>query len=368
MNLKSTLTILLCLPILIATAQTAFHTLNMPSASPHVIEKQTLGITQIEVDYSSPALRNRDVWKNPNVIPQKGNPYPWRVGANMNTTISFNTEVTIEGQALNAGKYGFHIIPEDEDNFTLLFAHANDLWGSYYLDIEKDVTLKVPVKATECPKSEQLDFEFLNRNNDSLDIALEWGTKKIAFTVSVDLNTTVVDNFRKELRGINTYRWEAWNDAANWCLQNKTNLEEALTWAERSVIGGYGGFAANKNLTNLTTKLRIENELDLKEAAQKTIENLYTVDAPAYDYNGTTIYLLRNKLYEEASKLSEKAMAKHGSEWYIKLNHAICHYFIGKQDQALALLEETLPLTPDGFKERLKVISKEIKEGTYKLP
>ncbi len=368
MHSKLILLIFLCLNVFLATAQTAFHDLTLPSASPHVIEKQALGITQIEINYSSPALRNRAVWSNPNVIPQKGKPYPWRVGANMNTTISFSTDVMIEGQALNAGKYGFHIIPDGADHFTLLFAHANDLWGSYYLDIEKDVTLKVAVKATECPKSEQLDFEFLNRNNDSLDIALEWGTKRIAFNVSVNLNETVVESIRKELRGANTYRWEAWNDAANWCLRNDTNLEEALTWAERSIIGGYSGFAANKNLTNLTTKIRLENKLGLKDAAKETIEDLYTVDAKASDYNGTTIYLLRNQLYQEALKLSEKAMEKHEAEWYIKLNHGICNYFVGNKDKALKLLEAAYPISPDGFKGRLKVIKQEIETGSYKLP
>ena len=70
-----------------------FHTLNMPQGSPRVQETQRLGITEITLDYGSPALRNRDVWKD--VVPQGGDPIPWRAGANMATTIEFSTDVIL---------------------------------------------------------------------------------------------------------------------------------------------------------------------------------------------------------------------------------------------------------------------------------
>lgn len=183
-----------------------FHTLNIPQSSPKITETQKLGVTDITINYSSPALRGRDVWSNPNIIPQNGNPYAWRAGANMGTTIEFSTDVKIEGQLLKAGIYGFHIIPKN-DKYTLLFAHNYNQWGSYYLDQEKDVTLKVTVNPESCAKSEQLDYEFLNRTENSLVIGLEWGKKRIPFKVEVDLNTTVVESLRSELRGINTYHW-----------------------------------------------------------------------------------------------------------------------------------------------------------------
>ena len=69
-----------------------FHTLNYPSASPKVVEMQKLGITEITIDYHSPALNDRDVWNNTEIIPQNGTPYPWRAGANLNTTITFSTD------------------------------------------------------------------------------------------------------------------------------------------------------------------------------------------------------------------------------------------------------------------------------------
>ena len=84
-----------------------------------------------------------------------------------------------------------HIIPRN-DTYTLLFAHNYNLWGSYYLDMDKDITIEVTVNPESCALSEQLDFEFLNRTDNSLVIGLEWGKKRIPFKVEVDLNKTVV--------------------------------------------------------------------------------------------------------------------------------------------------------------------------------
>ena len=108
-----------------------------------------------------------------------------------------------------------------------------------------------------------------------LVIGLEWEKRRIPFKVEVDLNTTTVESFRSELRGINTYHWQAWNDAALWCLNHNTNLEEALQWANRSINGGYGGFAADKNVTNISTKIRLLKKLDKPEELQNTINDTY---------------------------------------------------------------------------------------------
>ena len=257
----------------LTTSYAQFHTLAIPHASPHVTETQKLGITDITIDYRSPALKGRDVWNNRNIVPQKGKPFPWRAGANMSTTISFTTDVTVEGQLLKAGTYGIHMIP-DNNNFTIMFAHNHHQWGSYYLDTDKDVSIKINVTAVTCPESEQLDYEFLNRTSNSLVIALEWGKKRIPFKVEVDLNKTVIESLRSELRGINTYHWQAWNDAANWCLRRNTNLEEALEWVNRSINGGYRGFAGNKNWRNLTTKKRILEKLNRTKELQEVEKEL----------------------------------------------------------------------------------------------
>jgi tetratricopeptide (TPR) repeat protein len=365
MNKNHFLTSLLLLVSLTTFAQ--FHTLNIPQLSPRVKETQKVGITFITVDYSSPALRGRDVWNDTNILPHNGDPVAWRVGANLNTTISFSTDVTIEGQQLKAGKYGFHIIPRDEV-YTLLFAHNNQQWGSYYLDMENDISLTVDVKSVTCPTSEQMEFEFLNREENALVVGLEWGDKRIPFTVAVDLNKTVVESFRSELRGVNIYRWQAWDDAANWCLRHDTNLEEALAWANQSINGGYGGFAANKNMTNLTTKLRLLKKLNRNEEMASTIKEAKKTTFTAFEANRFSLFMMENEYHDEALNYLDHALIKYPNSWFLVLNKGIAYFFLKDKKKAIKQINLAITTCPEQYRNRLNEIIKEIETDTYKIP
>jgi tetratricopeptide (TPR) repeat protein len=344
-----------------------FHTLKIPEVSNYVRETQRLGITDITIEYHSPATRGRDVWNNPNVIPQNGDPIAWRAGANMNTTLTFSTDVLINGNPLDAGTYGLHVIPR-ADQYEILFAHAYNQWGSYYLDLEKDVTLTVSVQADSIAFSEKLDFEFLDWKEDEVIVGLEWANQRLPITVSVDLNETVVNSFRDELRGINTYRWEAWNDAARWCLYHDTNLEEALTWADRSIRGGYNGFAANMNASNLQTKAELLLKLDRQQDLDATIQEAMDLDMDENQTNYFSTFLLRAEKYPEAVALLDAALDRHGDIWYLLLNRSIGNYFLGNKKTALKIMDQTKKISPDAFMSRLDEIEQEIINDSYELP
>ncbi|MEM1134434.1 MAG: DUF2911 domain-containing protein [Bacteroidota bacterium] len=338
-----------------------FHTMKMPTKSPKVSETQRLGITDITIDYHSPAVRDRDIWQK--VVPFEGEPIPWRAGANMNTTIAFSTDVKIEENALKAGSYGLHVIPKNEGKWEILFANNDNLWGSYYLDLEKDIVLKVMVTPEETNFSEQLDFEFMNRKEDVVTVALEWGNKRIPFLVSVDLNKTVVDNFRYELRGINTYQWEAWNDAATWCLDRNIYLEEALSWAERSINGGYNGFASNKNLTNLATKANILWALNRKTESDATYNEFITMmNDPNTAYR---VSMDLQKRGREAMSLSilEEASKRFKGQWYVHLGYGKMLYENGNPKKAVKELATALDQSPEQYKDYLEELLDKMKNG-----
>ncbi|PKV51401.1 Protein of unknown function (DUF2911) [Aquimarina sp. MAR_2010_214] len=359
------LVLFICTPFMILAQ---FHTLKIPELSNKVVESQRLGVTDITISYHSPSINNRDVWNDPNIIPNNGRPFPWRAGANMNTTIEFSTDVSIEGEFLKSGVYGFHVIPRENNSYTLLFAHNHNLWGSYYLDIDKDVTLAIEVTGMKSNFSEKLDYEFYNWQENSVDIGLEWGEKRISFKVVVDMNKTVIESFRHELRGINTYRWQAWNDAANWCLKNNTNLEEALAWVNRSIEGGFGGFASNKNTTNLTVKANILKRLDRNNDAVNTLKEIIDlISTPNEAYN-LTFLMLRFEQAEQAVEFSNMMLEKYPEVWFLHISKGISYYFMNDKEKAIDQLERSQSIVPDRFKPRLKKIVKEVKLGVYKLP
>ena len=365
MNFVKTLAMVL-LPMLLGHNLLAqFHTLRMPQPSNQVEETQRLAVTDITINYHSPAVRGRDVWTE--VIPQNGDPIPWRAGANMNTTIEFSTDVEINGKALSAGIYGFHVIPR-ADRYTLLFAHNHNQWGSYYLNIAEDVSLQVDVQAETCAFSEKLDYEFLPIAEDSMTIALEWAERRLPFTVTIDLDETVVNSLRSELRGINTYHWQAWNDAAQWCLNHDTNLEEALAWAIRSVEGGYGGFAADRNITNMSTKARLQKRLGQKADLDDTVNEMTGMASTAYEANQLSRFLLELAYYQQAETVCAQALQEEPDTWFLQLNQGIANYFLGNQSTAVQLIEKSQSGAPERFHSRLKEIQEEVAAGSYQLP
>ena len=110
------------------------------------------GVT-INVDYGAPSVKGRVIWGE--LVPFNK---VWRAGANENTTISFNKEVTIKGNKLPAGKYGFFIIPSEEGEWEVIFSKKNDAWGSKGYSEEND-QLRVKLRTNKVQKNtEQMTF------------------------------------------------------------------------------------------------------------------------------------------------------------------------------------------------------------------
>jgi len=90
------------------------------------------GVT-IAIDYGAPSVKGRTVWGGLEAYDKV-----WRAGANENTTVSFDKDVTISGKDLPAGKYGFFIIPSEKGDWTIIFNKKNDGWGAYSYKKEED--------------------------------------------------------------------------------------------------------------------------------------------------------------------------------------------------------------------------------------
>src|SRR5262245_34217373 len=100
--MQRTLTTLFILAATPALAQR----LELPTLSPAAKVSQTAGLTEINVDYSSPGVRGRKIWGS--LVPYGE---VWRAGANQATKISFSKDVSIAGTAVPAGEYALFIIP-----------------------------------------------------------------------------------------------------------------------------------------------------------------------------------------------------------------------------------------------------------------
>src|SRR6202045_5089480 len=113
--------------------------LDLPRQSQHAVVTQRIGITDITVNYHRPLANGRQIWGK--LVPYG---QVWRAGANENTTITFSDPVTIEGQPLDNGPYGLHMIP-GENQWTLIFSKMSTAWGSFTYKKKEDA-LRINVK------------------------------------------------------------------------------------------------------------------------------------------------------------------------------------------------------------------------------
>lgn len=233
-------------------------TTAVQGGSTKAMVSERVGITDITIHYDRPAVNGREgkIW---NGIVHKGfadlgfgtsKAAPWRAGANENTTITFSTDVKVEGQALKAGTYGLFVAMGDQDA-TVIFSKNTGSWGSYFYDPKEDA-LRVTVKPAPLNESvERLKYEFMNQTPSSATIGLMWEKLKIPFKVEIDLVQTQMQSFRNELRSDKGFKWESWVEAAQFAVQNNTNLEEALQWSDYAINSSFPG---QKNFQTLSTK------------------------------------------------------------------------------------------------------------------
>jgi hypothetical protein len=186
-----TLGIVLCLTFLLASPSVSLAQANRVRASLKASVTQRLGTdTDITIDYSRPGVKGRKIWGE--LVPYglaPGNkysdnkPFPWRAGANENTTIEFNKDILIEGKPLPAGKYGIHMIPGEKE-WTIIFSKNNSAWGSFTYKQEEDA-LRITVTPEKAPFQEWLEYGFDDLAGTSATAYLHWENLKVPFKIQL---------------------------------------------------------------------------------------------------------------------------------------------------------------------------------------
>lgn len=117
--------------------------------SPSETVTGTISEANIEINYSSPRVKERTIYGN--LVPFDK---VWRAGANENTTVAFDKDVQVNGKELAAGKYGFFIIANEDGNWVAIFSNKNDAWGSSSYK-QKDDALRLDVKVKTLKESKE---------------------------------------------------------------------------------------------------------------------------------------------------------------------------------------------------------------------
>ena len=166
--------------ILIFSTTISFAQKNLPRLSPKCYVGQTIGYTNVEINYSSPGVKNRSIWGK--LVPYNS---VWRVGANEATTIEFDNDILINGNKISAGKYSLFTIP-GKSEWTVILNNAYDQWGSFKYS-KKDDIIRFKVVPKKNDFVERLKFSFNFKEPYISEIVMEWETLKITFDIKTNV-------------------------------------------------------------------------------------------------------------------------------------------------------------------------------------
>lgn len=363
--------IILQIAALLLTASSAFAQIMPLTQEPDggnrkASVSEQLGVVKIAINYSRPGVKGREgkIWNTPvahyGFVDQghgTSNAAPWRAGANENTTMSFSHPVKIEGRDLPAGTYGFFIALGEEES-TLIFSKINTSWGSFYYDPAEDA-LRVNVKNQSLDKSvEWLKYEFVDQTENSVTITMSWEKRMIPFKVEAETKALQIAAFKNDFRTTRPYY--DYIAAANYCIQNNIELEQALAWMDRAI---YFRIMGEKNFRTLSTKAAVLMKMNRIEDAKKVMQEAIPMGQmlEVHFYGRQLIGL---KELDEALKIYKGNYEKYPNVFTTNIGMGRIYSAKGDYKKALQYVKAALPQAPDERnKVNVEAMIKKLEEG-----
>src|SRR5689334_17807647 len=277
---SSSLTVVLCI-LCFAAAAAAQVTLPRPSQKASVMQR--IGVTDVTITYSRPAVKGRTIWGDPlpgQLADVKGEatlddqnkrpkdaviaPYGhvWRTGANEATMFVVTDDVLINGQKLPAGSYSLHTIP-NKDEWTIVFNGTANQWGSFDYDPAKD-TLRVKAKPQWLDTNQEwLSYTFDPVTPDSAQVNIRWEKINVPFTVKVpDVGAVTMAHIKSALAAAKPDDWRTPMQAGVYLLTNDDKSDDAqgLAYLDQSI-------KVKETFQNLANKANALYRMGRKEEA-----------------------------------------------------------------------------------------------------
>jgi hypothetical protein len=200
---------------------------EFPAASPTCTLKQRVGLTDIEIDYSRPGVKDRVIFGGMVPFGQV-----WRTGANSATKIIFSTPVKLNGTEIPAGTYALFTIP-GEDEWTIIINKGAEQWGAFQYDEKADVAR---LKATPTTLGRSIDaftIEFNQIRDDSAYLNLVWDKTVVPIKLEIDLTVKLVPQIEAVMAS--DAKSKPYYPAALFYYNHGLDLEKADKWVDAAI-------------------------------------------------------------------------------------------------------------------------------------
>lgn len=218
--------ILLSLFVVAVTASVNAQ-IKTPQPSPAAKVEQKVGLTDVTLEYSRPAMRGRTIFGD--LVPFGK---VWRTGANANTKITFSTPVTVNGTKLKKGTYAIYTIPNKTSWEIMFYSDANN-WGTPRTWDDSKVVAKATAQVITLPmKIESYTMTFDDLTNDSASLGILWENSYVSVKFNVPTDAAVERSIASVMAGPSA------NDyfrSALYYLQEGKDIQKAKKWINKAV-------------------------------------------------------------------------------------------------------------------------------------
>ena len=199
--------------------------LDLPRPSPSAKVSQVIGLTEVTVDYSSPAVKGRPIWGA--LVPYD---QMWRTGANQATKITFSRDVLFGDKPVAAGAYSLFTIPSKGALTVILNKNADQSGTARDYKAALDL-VRFQVHPKPAPHRERLAFLFSDFTDDKGTLDLEWDKLRVSMSIKVSTEKQALANIANSIDGT----WRTYANAARYLAETKKDYDTALTYIDQSL-------------------------------------------------------------------------------------------------------------------------------------
>ena len=202
---------------------------EFPDASQHATVKQRVGVTDVEIEYSRPNKRGRDIFGG--LVPYDK---VWRTGANASTKIKFSDAVKMGGQEIPAGEYAFYTIP-GKDEWTFVLSKNTKLWGAYDYSADADIMRTKTKSSTLTEPVESFTISFADLKDDGATIALEWDKTRATVDFTTNTMEKVNAGIEAAMKDPASVDSRTFYQAASFYFDHDKDLATAAKWIDQAI-------------------------------------------------------------------------------------------------------------------------------------